>query len=92
MHIQPNRQDSRDERTCRIIEVAFNEGVVELDPGPATGLEIKQAAIDQGIAIELSFLLTLILPSGRDRQISNDDIVKIRPGIEFVAIPCDDNS
>ena len=60
--------------------------------GPkGTGLQIKQAAIDQGVPIRLDFLLYQELPGG-NKQVLDDQKVRVRRGDRFLAIANDDNS
>lgn len=72
--------------------VPFNNITIHLPPGRTAGAAIKQAAIDQGVEIEVSYLLSVVRRNGTSRQIGDADTVRVRPGIEFIAIPCDDNS
>jgi Multiubiquitin len=74
------------------IEVTVNGRAVQLPKGDLTGIEIKQAAIAQGVPIELDFILQLELPNGNSRIIGDQDPVKIRPHERFTAIANDDNS
>ena len=63
------------------------------DPaGPATGLEIKDAAIKQGVNIQQNFVLQVELPNGSSRVIGNDDKVLLTEHLAFTAIAADDNS
>ncbi len=57
-----------------------------------TGLEIKAAAIEQGVAIGLDFQLTERRPNGENKIIGDADTVTVHPGSEFVAVAGDDNS
>jgi hypothetical protein len=57
-----------------------------------TGLEIKQAAIAQGVKIDVDFLLYLIRPGHANKLIDNDEVVAINNQSEFRAIADDDNS
>ena len=57
-----------------------------------TGLEIKQAAIDQGVAIKLGFILSQVEPGARPKIIGDDDTVTINKNSVFVANDDDDDS
>lgn len=81
-----------DQRRPRHIEVPVNGVDVRMLKGETTGLAVKQAAIEQGVNIEIGFLLTLVKPNGRSEEIGDEDQVRIRPNIEFFAVPDDDNS
>ena len=58
----------------------------------ATGQQIKQAAIEQGVQIQPSFVLQLELPNGSSKVIGDSDVVQVRPHLHFTAIAQDDNS
>lgn len=76
----------------RLVEVTVNNRPVRLPRGEITGLEIKQAAIEQHVPIQLDFILQLELPNGNSRIIGDSDPVKVRPHERFTAIANDDNS
>lgn len=89
MHEQEsNASDKRPKQ----IEVTVNGRTVQLPKAELKGLEIKQAAIAQGVPIELGFILQQELPNGNSRIIGDEDRVKIRPRERFTAIANDDNS
>lgn len=75
-----------------LVTITVNEQLVEI-PGPkATGLQIKQAAIAQGVKIDLGFVLTEELPNHRTRIVGDSDEVTINKRSRFVAVAPDDNS
>jgi hypothetical protein len=75
-----------------LVEVVVNTRPIEI-PGPkATGLEIKEAAIAQGVKIEASFQLSEKLGDHKTKIIDNTDTVTLHKGLTFVAIADDDNS
>lgn len=80
------------EKHPKLIEVTVNGRPVQLPKTELTGLEIKQAAIAQGVPIELGFILQQELPNGNSRIIGDQDLVKVRPHERFTAIANDDNS
>jgi hypothetical protein len=76
----------------RLVTVTVNNKPVKV-PGPkATGLEIKEAAIAQGVEIELGFQLALIKPNGKREIVGDDDEVTVNKNSVFVATATDDNS
>jgi hypothetical protein len=75
-----------------LVTVTVNEQPVELAGPKATGLEIKQAAIAQGVKIELSFVLSEELPNRKTRVVGDTDEVTITKHSRFVAVAPDDNS
>ena len=76
----------------RLVTVKVNNKPVQVFGPKATGLEIKQAAIAQGVEIELDFQLALIKPNGRHEIIGDDDEVTVNKNSEFKATAADDNS
>lgn len=57
-----------------------------------TGLEIKQAAVTQGLNIQLDFVLSLECGLGRTKIIGDTDEVNLDADSRFCAIADDDNS
>lgn len=80
------------EKPSKTVTVMVNGKPVELEREQYTGLEIKQAAIDQGVEIDLDFTLVEELKNGRTRVVGNDDEVKVKRGTMFLANAGDDNS
>ena len=81
---------SNDKPKNGLVEVTVNNVKIKIH-SPATGAEIKQAAIDAGVRIELDFLLELekgdeSVPIGDDQKIPVED------GASFTANDGDDNS
>ena len=74
------------------VTVEVNDHKVEMPAGPATGLEIKQAAIKQDVKIELNFVLLMQLPNGSSKMVGDDDKVQLTEHLTFTAIAPDDNS
>lgn len=57
-----------------------------------TGREIKQAAIEQGLAIKIEFILSELLPNGRAQIVGDDDPVTVNKNSKFTANDDDDDS
>lgn len=74
------------------IEVMVNEKPITIRRGVRTGLEIKQAAIDSGVAIQLDFILSLETGPGQTRIIGDHDRLRVKPSQRFLTIADDDNS
>ncbi len=74
------------------VEIEVNGKKVEMLEGPASGLEIKEEAIRQGVGIKENFVLQQEMPNGTGKVIGNDDKVVIREHLSFTAIEPDDNS
>ena len=77
----------------RIIEITINKKTVKISQGKHKGIEIKQAAIDAGLRVQLDFVLTQIHGDSANRPtIGNDDTVNVHPGSKFSLIADDDDS
>jgi hypothetical protein len=74
------------------VHIFVNEQPVKLKAGMSTGIEIKEAAIKQGVLIERNFVLQEELPNGTSRIVGDDDKVSIHENLRFTAIRPDDNS
>jgi len=75
-----------------LVTITVNEKPVELEGPKASGLEVKQAAIAQGVRIELSFVLSEELPNRRTRIVGDTDVVTITKHSRFIAVAPGDNS
>ena len=76
----------------KTVEIEVNDHKVEMPAGPATGLEIKEAAIKAGVKIDLSFVLQVQLPNGSSKVVGNKDKIPLTEHLAFTAIAADDNS
>ena len=76
----------------KTITIEVNEHKVEMPAGPATGFEIKEAAIKQDVNIQLNFVLQVQLPNGSSKVVGDDDKVALTEHLSFTAIAADDNS
>ena len=74
------------------VTVSVNEQPVKLHGETATGIEIKNAAIAQGVLIQSNFVLQEELPNGTSRVVGDNDKVHLREHLRFTAIAPDDNS
>lgn len=75
------------------VTVKVNTKPVVLPDNQVTGLQVKQAAIAQGIEIELDFLLTLEAHGGHPAEtIDDNEPVKVNKHSEFTANDVDDDS
>lgn len=75
-----------------LVTITVNEKPVAIEGPRVTGLEIKQAAIAQGVKIELSFVLSEELPNRKTRIVGDTDVVTVTKHSRFVAVAPDDNS
>ena len=76
----------------KLVVIEVNSRDVTLLGKDATGLQIKEAAIAQGVSIQLNFVLQQELPNGSSEVIGDTDSVHLRPHLKFTAIAPDDNS
>ena len=82
-------EESRDRDT---VVVHVNRQAVLVPAPTATGLEIKQAAIKDGVKIQPDFVLSLEEGYGRTRIIGHDERVHVTTESMFLAVAPDDNS
>lgn len=75
-----------------LVTVTVNELPVEIIGPRVTGLEIKEAAIRQGVKIQPSFVLSQELPNRSTEIIGDNDTVTVNKHSRFVAVAPDDNS
>jgi hypothetical protein len=74
------------------VTITVNNRPVTVTGPRLTGLEIKQAAIDQGVPIGLDFVLSELRPNGRPRIVGNEDVVTVNKNSKFTAVADDDDS
>lgn len=74
------------------IQITVNGRPVILPKEDVNGRQIKEAAIQQGVPIQLDFVLQEELPNGHTKIIGDGDEIKVHPHDKFTAIAHDDNS
>lgn len=74
------------------VAVTVNGHTVIFEDHKATGAEIKQTAIQQGVAIQPDFALFEVKGPGKLKQIGDSDPVTLHEGQTFRAVAPDDNS
>jgi hypothetical protein len=75
------------------VTVTVNNRRVALPSHRVTGLEVKEAAIDQGVDIQLDFILTLEAHDGHPaRTVDDDDTITVTEHSVFTANDGDDDS
>lgn len=75
------------------VTVTVNRKPVVLESHRVTGLQIKEAAIAQGVDIQLDFLLTLEASEGHPaRTIADDEVITVTKKSAFRANDGDDDS
>lgn len=75
-----------------VVRFRVNEKPVHMAGHRHTGLQIKEAAKEQDVKIELDFLLYLLRHHHPNKHILDDEEVHIDHESHFRAIPDDDNS
>ena len=78
--------------SLKTVTIEVNDHKVKMPAGPATGLEIKEAAIKQGVNIQVNFMLQVQLPNGASKVVGDEDKVPLTEHLAFTAIAPDDNS
>ena len=73
------------------VTVSVNGQAVQVPKGEATGADIKQAAIAQGVAIQEDFTL-FKREKGDLEPVRDNETVKLKKGDEFTAVAPDDYS
>ena len=73
-------------------EISVNNKPVEVEEPLVTGLEIKEAAIKQGVAIKRDFKLAAVQADGKQQIFGDSDKVDVLQFKTFVATAGDDNS
>jgi hypothetical protein len=68
-----------------LVSVFVNGHPVNLLGHMETGREIKTAAIEQGVPIDLNFVLEEQLPDGKHRVVGNEDRVRLSEQMRFIA-------
>jgi hypothetical protein len=89
--VSTQREPAQDEHGS--VTVTVNNKPVILTSHRVTGLEIKEAAIAQGVQIEVDFLLTLEAFGGQPaRTIADDETITVTKHSLFKANDGDDDS
>ena len=74
------------------VVITVNEKPVTMTGPKVTGLQIKEAAIAQGVQISMDFQLSEELPNGRTRIVGDADEITVNKNSRFDAVAGDDNS
>jgi hypothetical protein len=81
-----------DQAHAKDLTVLFNKQPISLQQRKYTGIELKEVAIAQGVAIQLDFVLFEVKHNGRRDVIGDHDTVQVNKESEFAAMGNDDNS
>lgn len=85
-------QEHSHEKDAKIVTVKVNNKPVTFPDHKVTGLEIKQTAIQQGVAIQEDFNLFRVKGGGKLDPVADDERVTLHKDEEFRATAPDDNS
>lgn len=88
----PNQVSEHVEAGRKLVTIIVNERPVRIEGPRVTGLQIKEAAIAQGVPIQLTFQLSEELPGRRTRIVGDTDVVTVTNKSLFTAVADDDNS
>jgi len=75
-----------------VVTIHVNNKPVQIVGPTATGIQIKETAIAQGVSIQPNFQLLEELSGGRTKVVADGDVVHVNEHTRFVAIAPDDNS
>lgn len=75
-----------------LVAIVVNGQHLRVQGPRATGLEIKEAAIAQGVQIEVSFQLSEKIGDHKTKIIGDHETATLHEGAVFVAVADDDNS
>jgi hypothetical protein len=78
--------------SVHLVTIHVNDRPVNVAGPKRNGVEIKEAAVNQGVPIELDFALSELLPNKAAKPIADTDEVTVTPESRFTAIDVDDNS
>jgi hypothetical protein len=74
------------------VVITVNEKPVSVTGPKVTGLQIKEAALAQGVQIGLDFQLSEELANGRTRIVGDAEPITVNKNSRFDAVAGDDNS
>ncbi len=91
MTVETSQQVDGAAKRPHTVEIIVNTKPVELPEREVTGLEIKQAAIAQGVDIQVTFQLS-VRHGGHYKVVGDTDPVKVHHHQDFLCVDKDDNS
>ncbi len=91
METEDIEQAAEHDRPIRIT-VTVNERPVTFTERRVSGLQIKQAAIEQGVNIRVDFVLYIVRGPGHLHPVADHEVVNLTEHERFRATAPDDNS
>lgn len=89
--IMNDKQQTPERPPAHPVTVNVNTKPVALPDHKTTGRQIKEAAVAQGVAIEVGFKLFRVTGSNQP-PVLDDEQITVRQGEDFRAVAADDNS
>jgi hypothetical protein len=74
------------------VHIAVNTMPVTVSGPRLTGREIKSAAIEQGVQIDLAFQLSVRHGPRQTQIVGDDEMIAVHDWLQFIAVAGDDNS
>lgn len=87
-----DREHADTEKAVRKCSVHVNEKVVTLVGDQHSSTDIKRTAIEQGVAIEQDFVLSIEYEPQKTRIVDEEEVIVVETDTCFVAVAHDDNS
>ena len=73
-------------------KIRVNEQIVSIEGPSHTAGTIKQAAVEQGVEIDLDFVLSVITEGNETKILGEEEVIEVTEESCFVAVAGDDNS
>jgi L-cysteine desulfidase len=77
---------------AKAVDILVNGKPVTVPDKEVTGLQIKEAAIAQGVNIKLNFLVFRDLSNGQQASVKDDETIKVHHKERFDVLCNDDHS
>ena len=87
-----DREQTDAEQTVQKCSVHVNEQIVTLTGEQHRPADIKRAAIEQSVAIEEDFVLSIEYEPQKTRIVAEEEVIVVEAGACFVAVAPDDAS
>jgi len=84
--------DENQKQPDKAVEILVNGKALTVQDKDTTGLEIKQAAIAQGVNIKIDFKVFRDLSNGQQVRVADDESIKVHHKEQFDVLSNDDHS